>query len=245
MLSKEKIEKGLCGVETFVFEEIDSTNSEAKRRATHGGVLPVLVLAEGQSAGRGRLGRSFYSPEGAGLYMSLAYKVRGELSDAVTITSAAAVAVSLSLQELCHIDSGIKWVNDIYVDGRKVCGILAEAVSCGEENVIVVGIGINCTTKVFPDEIKDRAGSVGKVDRNALAVDIVKRILSYAENIEKREWMAEYRRRSLVTGREISYTEKDVTKKARAVDIDNNGGLVINENGVIKTLSTGEITVRY
>lgn len=244
MLKGEKIEKALCGVEVFVFDEIDSTNSEAKRRAADGASLPMLILAEGQSAGRGRLGRSFYSPEGTGLYMSLAYKVKGEMADAVTITSAAAVAVSLSLEEACNIDCGIKWVNDIYARDRKVCGILAEAVSCGNESVIVVGVGINCTTDIFPEDIRDRAGSVGKVDRSLLAADIAKRILSYAENIADRGWHGEYKKRSMVLGREISYTEGEVTKKATAIDVDQNGGLVIQENGETKTLFTGEITVR-
>lgn len=244
MLSKEIIEKAICGVEVAVYGEIDSTNSEAKRAVSRGEALPQLICAETQTSGRGRLGRSFYSPEGTGLYMSLAFEPKFHMSDAVTITGAAAVAVSVALDELCGVSSRIKWVNDIYVCGKKVCGILAEAVSCGEKNAIVVGIGVNCTTDAFPDDITDRAGSVGKVDRNLLAAKIVEKLLFYADNLDKRLWLDEYRARSLVLGENIKYTENGVTRSAVALAIDNNGALIISENGQTKKLSTGEITVR-
>jgi len=244
MLSKEKIEKLLRGAEIEIYNVIDSTNNEAKRCAQSGEALPRLVCAESQSAGRGRLGRSFYSPEGTGLYMSLAFEAKADMADAVAITSAAAVAVADTVDELCGTDCKIKWVNDIYLDGRKVCGILAEATSCNGKNIIVVGVGVNCTTEFFPDDIKDRAGSVGSVDRSLLAAKIAEELLAYANNPHDRSWLAQYKNRSLVLGKEISYTENNITKKAKAIDIDRNGGLVICENGEIKTLSTGEVTVR-
>ncbi|MBQ7836090.1 MAG: biotin--[Clostridia bacterium] len=243
MISKERMEDLIQGVEIEVFPSIDSTNSEAKRRAMEGAALPLLVCAEEQSAGRGRLGRSFYSPSKSGLYMSLAFEAKGSMADAVTVTSAAAVAVAESIELLCARDCLIKWVNDIYVDGRKVCGILTEAVH-GERIVIVVGIGINCTTQEFPSEIKDRAGSVGEVDRSCLAAAVAKKLLYYCDALSERKWIDEYRRRSLVLGEKINYTEGGEVKSALAVAIDENGGLVIRENGVERTLFTGEITVR-
>ncbi len=244
MLCKEKINSILSGVETIVYKNIDSTNNEAKKQARLGEKMPCLICAETQSAGRGRLGRSFYSPEGTGLYMSLAYIAKGDMASAVTITSAAAVATAKAIDKLCGTDCKIKWVNDIYVNDRKVCGILAEAVSRDSENVIIVGIGINCTTIDFPDDIKSRAGSVGMVDRSALAAEITKNLLVYAEDSFDRSWLAEYKDRSIVLGREITYIENDAEHIAFATDIDENGGLVINEKGNKKTLFTGEISIK-
>ncbi len=241
MLSKEKIEKRLSGVKVSVFDTIDSTNSEAKRSSVP---FPHLICADSQSAGRGRLGRSFYSPEKTGLYMSLAFEPRAHMADAVTVTAAAAVAVCAAIDRLCGTDCKIKWVNDVYLSGKKVCGILTEATTKGDKTVIIVGIGINCTTEAFPEDIRDRAGSIGCLDREALAAAVVNKLIYYCNNLEKRDWLPEYRRRSLVLGEKINYTESGITKEATAVDIDENGGLVVKENGVIKTLSTGEITVR-
>lgn len=244
MLDRRKIEELLPKLGVTVLPRIDSTNAEAKRSARSGAGLPYLICANSQSAGRGRLGRSFYSPAGGGLYMSLAYEPKVSVADAVSITGAAAVAVCEALDELCKTEAEIKWVNDIYVGGRKVCGILTEAVTCGEHTVIIVGIGVNCTTDIFPDDIKDKAGSVGEVDRNLLAASIAERLLIYAETADTGLWLPEYRRRCLVLGKEITYTDGETARSAVAVAVDEKGGLIVNEKGKLKTLSTGEITVR-
>ena len=244
MLSKEKIERALPDIPIVVYETVDSTNSEAKRLAMDGASLPLLICADSQSAGRGRLGRSFYSPEGTGLYMSFCFEAEEKMADELTITSAAAVAVCHAIEELLCCDCRIKWVNDIYLGTRKVCGILTEAMSVAGRTVIIVGIGVNCTTEAFPEDIVDRAGSVGITEREKLASAIVKKLLSYRAQLTHRTWISEYRRRSLALGERISYTERGVTRTAIAVDIDRNGGLIIEENGQRKTLSTGEITLR-
>ena len=242
-LDKEKISR-LSGINNVtVFHSIDSTNTEAKRLIRADSPLPFLLCAEAQTAGRGRLGRSFYSPEGSGLYMSLAFQAEGEMNDAVTMTGAAAVAVCEALEEFGVGKAKIKWVNDIYIRMKKVCGILCEAVHL-EKAVIVIGIGINCTTEDFPEELQNTAGSVGNIDRNALAASVTEKLMYYKDNAANRPWIREYKRRSLVLGEKINYTENGTVRTAEAVDIDNNGGLVINENGHVKTLSTGEITVR-
>ena len=242
-LKKEKISR-LSGIDDVtVCDLTDSTNTQAKRLAREGAPLPLLFCSEAQTAGRGRLGRSFYSPPESGLYMSLAFRSDKEMSDAVTLTSAAAVAVCRSLEELGVGNALIKWVNDIYIDHKKVCGILCEAVHL-EKTVIIIGIGINCTTKDFPEDISSVAGSVGSLDRSTLAASVAKKLLDYKDNAESRPWMDEYRGRSLVLGENINYTENGITRSARAVDIDANGGLMVEEKGEIKTLSTGEITVR-
>ncbi len=244
MLSKNKIGEYLGALNISVFGELDSTNSEAKRSAQNGAALPCLICAESQTGGRGRLGRSFYSPKGEGLYMSLAFEAKTRMTNAVTVTGAAAVAAADAIDSLCGTRSMIKWVNDIYVGRRKVCGILTEAVTKADKTVIIVGIGINCTTDMFPEDIKDRAGVVGAVDRNLLAAGITERLLFYADNLDRRLWLDDYIRRSLVLGENINYTENGMTRSAVAVAIDDNGGLIISEDGKTKTLSTGEITVR-
>lgn len=219
--------------------EIDSTNSEAKRRAQNGEKLPMLVVSDSQSAGRGRLGRSFYSPDGTGLYMSLAYKAECDMTEAVKITSAAAVAVCLAIEELSTVKPMIKWVNDVYVEGKKVCGILTEATKAGDSTVIVLGIGVNCKTEIFPDEIKNIAGSVGIDHADVLCEKIIGHVLRF---ISEDEFISEYRRRSLVLGREISYTENCVTKHGVAAQISDGGALILSDGTI---LNSGEITVRF
>lgn len=219
--------------------EIDSTNSEAKRRAQNGESLPMLVVSDSQSEGRGRLGRSFYSPDGTGLYMSLAYKAEGDMTEAVKITSAAAVAVCLAIEELSDLKPMIKWVNDVYIEGKKVCGILTEATKAGDDTIIVLGIGVNCKTESFPDEIKSIAGSVGIEKTDALCERIIGNVLRF---ISGDEFITEYRRRSLVLGREISYTEKGVTKHGVAAQISDGGALILSDGTI---LNSGEITVRF
>ena len=116
-----------CSVPLRVYGRIDSTNSEAKRYALGGGDAPMAFVADEQSDGRGRMGRGFYSPAGTGIYLSLLLPWQGESSEAVCLTCAAAVAVHRAILTVTGIETGIKWVNDLYVGDRKVCGILAEA----------------------------------------------------------------------------------------------------------------------
>lgn len=244
MINKEKIEQSLSAAKVYAFEVVDSTNTQAKRMIGEGAQLPLLICADSQSAGRGRLGRSFYSPRGTGLYMSLAFEAESDMADEVTVTSAAAVAVCQAIDELCHTDCKIKWVNDIYLYGKKVCGILTEAMTVANKIYIIVGIGINCTTELFPEEIRERAGSVGTSDREALAALVAEKLLFQRSHLKERLWLSEYRRRSLVLGEKINYTENGEVRQAVAVAIDRNGGLVITENGTQRVLSTGEITLR-
>lgn len=232
----------------------DSTNNEAKRRlaAPDGpeiiGAGGLFIFTDCQTAGRGRLGRSFASPVG-GLYMTYVFNTSSPLAKAVSITSAAAVAVAESLEDVGISDAGIKWVNDVYIDGRKVCGILTEAVTgldSGENRSIIVGIGINCSGSL-PGELSDIAAGIGNVDRNALAAGIMSRLYRYSSEIDDRTWMAGYRRRSLMPGRDIWYFGRSGEKiSARALYIDDSGALVVrrDDTGEEVILSTGEVSVR-
>lgn len=248
ILSTEKIRETLEreGVKLNIacYDEIDSTNNEAKRLGGAGAELPLLVTADHQTAGRGRLGRSFYSPSGTGTYESIAFKVEGDLASAVTVTSAAAVAVCRSIKTLCGAEAEIKWVNDVYLNGGKVCGILAESFPVPGGTAVVVGVGINVTTERFPEDIANRAASIGTEGiREELIGLVAAHILKLAGG---EEFIEEYREKSMVIGKDITYgAVGEEPRPAKALAIDDDGGLVIElPGGEVKTLKTGEISVR-
>ena len=235
------------GVEVVFFDKTDSTNSRAKTVAKEGYKSPMLFVAEQQTAGRGRMGRSFYSPAQTGLYMSYLYKIENGISDSVAVTGAAAVAVVRAIKELTVTEPKIKWVNDVFVEGKKVCGILTEAVT-DKDGVtsVIVGIGINVDTADFPEELKSVAGSLGvALSREELAKTVIKHLQRLILELPHRTYLEDYKKHSCVLGHEVVYVEKGVEFKAAAIDIDENGGLVVtDQNGDKKTLSTGEISVR-
>ena len=238
----------LDGVSITVLDTVDSTNAEAKRLADrYAGT--VLIVADRQTAGRGRLGRSFYSPGGTGLYMSLMYHPQNSLSENLAVTAAAAVAVVRSVERLTGLVTQIKWVNDIFLCGKKICGILTEAVTdfeSGSAGYIVVGIGVNVTTDDFPDGLSATAGKIGvkDLDRNRLAAEIASELVGLIEHLSDRSFMDEYRSHSAVIGKEITYTKNGVAHTAVALSIDDNGGLTVQGDGDTLVLNTGEISVR-
>lgn len=227
-------------------DSIDSTNNEVKRYAGAGGTLPVVITADRQTAGRGRLGRSFYSPAATGAYFSVGFRVTGDLKSAVTITSAAAVAAARAIERTTGLRVGIKWVNDLYLNGGKVCGILAESFAVPDGLAVVVGVGINLSTEHFPDEIAHTAASLGRDGvRDALIARTAAGILAYSR-AEPDAFIDEYRARSIVLGREVSFFSVGTDPRpATAIAIDNEGGLVVRlPDGAVETLRTGEISVR-
>lgn len=243
-LSEKVIGDALSGVAVKVYSEIDSTNTEAKRLSAADQKAPVLLLAEGQTAGRGRMGRQFFSPQSTGLYMSYMYCPEASFADSVTVTSAAAVAVAKAIEELTDLKPQIKWVNDIYINGKKVCGILTEAVT-GQKTHIIVGIGVNITTEIFPDELKATASSLGKtIDRNKLAVLIVGNLTKLIAELHDRTFIEDYRQRSLVLGREVVFTSEGRQQAGRAVGIDRDGGLIVETPDGTTVLNTGEISLK-
>ena len=156
------------GISVRYYREISSTNTVLKTMAAEGAREGLVLIAEEQTGGKGRMGRRFYSPPGSGLYMSILLRPGTEASRSTGITACAAVAVALAIEELSGRPANIKWVNDIYMDKRKVCGILTEAsVDCesGLLNYAVVGIGINTLVPAgdFPQELQTIAGSAKTV----------------------------------------------------------------------------------
>lgn len=267
-LSEEGIQlyrenKGTIGKPLFVFQTIDSTNQHAKRLAVEGARHGTAVLADEQTAGRGRLGRSFYSPKGTGLYISFILRPTAVASLAPAVTTAASVAVSRALAKTYGIETQIKWVNDIYYQGKKICGILAEAVSdfqTGAIEALILGIGINIDLPEggFPDDLASMAGTLfpnppsyetvktpEKPTRNQLAAAIMDQIEEVYEKNEFSSLLPEYRKRCFILGKEINVFRGNETFPARAIDVEESGGLVVETaDGKIEVLRSGEITIR-
>ena len=223
-------------MEWVFLEETDSTNRAAKELARQGTPHGTAVLAERQTAGRGRLGRAFFSPEG-GLYLSVILYPQCPPEDRVLMTPMAAVAVCRALEQVCGISPGIKWVNDLYLGGKKLCGILCEG--CGD--AVIVGIGLNLYTPEggFPAEIPATALDV-PVDRRALAEAIRQQLL------QPGEFLAEYRERCLLLGKTVTvHPVVGEAYAARAVELDDRCRLVVESCRGVETLDSGEVSVRF
>lgn len=234
-------------VEIIALESTNSTNNEAKKLISEGSDGYILITADEQSMGKGRLGRSFFSPAGS-IYMSLAFKIDTEISDAIRLTTAASVAVVRAIESLTTAKPLIKWVNDIYIDGKKISGILTEGVTdieSGRVTHMIIGIGINCGTAKFPEELRDIATSLelGDVSRGQMIATIAAKLIDCIE--KKVDFMDEYRQKSLVLGKKINYYKNGEATAATAIAIDDNGGLIVkHEDGSETCLNTGEISVR-
>lgn len=243
---KEALGDALKGVLVCVFDEIDSTNAEAKRMALEGFRGDALLVAHSQTAGRGRMGRSFYSPAQTGVYFSILHTLQAPLCDAVAVTSAAAVAVMRAVRSLTGIQTEIKWVNDLYYRKKKICGILTESTCTGEHTHVIVGIGINLDTSDFPTELADIAGSLDvHIDADLLIAEILREITEYLRDPAGREWLGEYRTHSMVLGHRVTWADDGVTHAGTAVGIDADGALLIEkDDGESIRLHTGEISLR-
>ncbi len=237
-----------------VFSEIGSTNTAAKKLASERVANGTVIIADKQTEGRGRMGRSFESPSGTGIYMSLVLYPEFGLECAPLITSAAACAVAEAIDEVCGCDVSIKWVNDLYLNGRKICGILTEA-SLGLEmknlDYAVIGIGVNVRSvrNVFGEELGNIATSIEdetgvKADRNVLCGAMLNKLEHYLGMVESREFLNEYRRRELLTGNTITANVGGNTLTGMAMGIDDNANLIIKlPDGKLKKLGSGEASL--
>ncbi|MBQ7290948.1 MAG: biotin--[Clostridia bacterium] len=249
MLLENKIIELLGSCTVRVFDIIDSTNNEAKRMIEGGFRGKALVAAEAQTGGRGRLGRTFYSPKSTGLYFTVIIPPVFPIEEVSLLTPAAAVAVVRVLAGVTEKPLKIKWVNDIYAEDKKICGILAESVLDMEKGGFAgfaVGIGINISTEDFPEDIEGIAASLHtEADRNEIAAGIARELFAFAENLAAREFMPEYRERSYVTSKDIYFIKNSEKQNATAIGIDDSGGLIVKlENGEYTVLRGGEISVR-
>ena len=231
------------------YDTVDSTNNVCKALAAQG-LDSTAVIARAQTAGKGRLGRSFQSPEG-GLYLSALWQdcPAGQL---LTVTPLAAVAVCRAVESLCDTDCGIKWCNDVVLHGKKLCGILTESslLPDGSAAWLVVGIGVNVGQASFPPDIADMATSLAlqelDVSPDALADAILAQLTAMRTVLtDPVEWLAEYRRRCVNLGRPVRVLRGNTVRQATALAIDEQFGLTVQyENGETETVRSGEVSVR-
>lgn len=253
LLSSEAIRCGLEHPEVTVqvFRDIPSTSQAMKQMALDG-CLPhgSVVAANEQTRGKGRKGRKFYSPKDSGLYLSVLLYPEKTVKESLELTAEAAVAVCRAVEKCCKISLGIKWVNDLYLEEKKVCGILTEAVTdfeTGDIEFAVIGIGLNLKLPKggFPEEIREKAGAVltGEevVDRNRLAATIVNELL---KETEKKGIPQEYIRRNLVPGRTICIVQENCRRVVKAKEILPDGRLrICNEQGEEELLSGADVSL--
>jgi len=254
-----------------IYETIDSTNSELLRRLEDIGTLidsngqitelgkkidKTLVAAGKQTAGRGRIGRRFYSPDRTGIYFSVIHLPKSVPFDPAKITAASAVAMCRAIENLFSVKAKIKWVNDIYVDEKKVCGILTEGFcsKSGDVQGVVIGIGINIAMEKSDDKNLSKAGGIIDMDaeknpesyRAKLLAACVQELFYILDSGES--FIDEYRSKSFLTGKIVKVTplvgsEKDVFQ-AKVLDVTDSAGLLVQaDDGTKKVLSSGEVTL--
>ncbi len=247
-----------AGRELLILDSVPSTNSHLRKLAEGGVPNGMTVVAERQTSGRGRVNRNFFSPS-SGIYMSVLFRPEKQDVMPELLTIAAAVSVSEAIDSVCGVKSSIKWVNDVYIDGKKICGILTEGAIEAESGAffyLISGIGINVYTPEdgFPEEFRDRAASIEEFSsksfiRNQLIAEILNRIegiylgLSAAEN--RRSLIERYKERLFMLGAKITVLTAGGSYPAVALDVNESGNLIVEkEDGTVASLSSGEISVR-
>lgn len=239
------------------YETIESTNTEAKGLAQSGAPHGTVLIADRQTGGRGRMGRSFSSPSGMGIYLSVILRPECSVDQLMHLTCAAAVAICDAIEAVSGFRPGVKWINDLIANGKKLGGILTElSILPGTATIdfAVVGIGINCcqSTADFPKELQDIAISLqsitGKpVDRCRLAAAMIDSLWNMAQNLlsGKATIMDKYKADCVTLGQEIYLIRGEQKLPCRALDLDPEGGLIVQHpDGVQETVCSGEVSVR-
>lgn len=239
-----------------VFSSVTSTNTILKEMAEQGAKEGTVIIAEEQTAGRGRTGKQFYSPKGTGIYISILLRPDIPAEESLFLTTSAAVATARAIEDVSDKRALIKWVNDIYLEDKKTCGILTEGafnVETGKLDYAIVGIGINVCIPDggFPDNIKDIAtaifdkqtDSINK--RSILIANLLDYFMEYYKDFKSKSYVKEYIERSMIIGKTITVIEGSKTSIAKAIDIDKNCRLKVQfEDGTTKWLSSGEVSTK-
>lgn len=249
LLPRERVEQIDCLLET------DSTNNRVRELAVAGAPAGQVVIAESQTAGRGRYGRSFVSPQGKGVYLSILLRPRLVPHVAAsTLTAWVAVAIANAVEKACGVRPQIKWVNDLVLGNKKICGILTETTvesETGHIQYIVVGAGVNVneSPRDFPDEVREIATSLytetgRKFDRARLAAQIIAELDTLAADWPdaKERYLAAYRRDCITVGKSVRLSDGRI---GYAQSIDDDFGLVVRfDDGTTQSVSYGEVSVR-
>lgn len=252
---RRQLTKDAAHVAVDVRESVSSTNTVLKEIAEQGGREGMVVIAEQQSMGKGRLGRSFYSPKGSGLYMSILLRPQFSAEESLSITTAAAVAVAGAVDVVTGERSAIKWVNDVYLRGRKICGILTEAsvdFEGGGLHYAVLGIGVNLREPEggFSGELRKVAGALFRQEpqpgtRAKLAAEILNRFFAFYQALPERTFMKEYRERSLLTGLEVTFRQGDGEQEGTVLGVDDEARLIVRlPDGSEKVFGAGEVQIK-
>ena len=244
------------GKEIVYFTEIESTNEEAKTLAANGAVEGTVVVAEEQGAGKGRLQRKFYSPFGKGIWFSIILRPKILPQDAPKCTLLAAVAVAKAMDRF-KLRAQIKWPNDILYDNKKLVGILTEMATQmdGIEYVVIgTGINVNIWPQDFPDEIRDVATSLAIMNGGELSrVDFFRAVLEEMENLYQdvsisgfTNLMNEWKKYSITLGQDVRVISAGDNKEfyGKAIDIDEDGALLVETSGGIKKVLAGDVSIR-
>lgn len=251
-LPSGRMEQVLC------FDTIGSTNDHLRTMAMDGAADGQVVIANEQTKGRGRRGRDFLSLKDKGIYFSVLLRPQCLPTDVVEITSWTAVAISRAIYKVCGVRPGIKWVNDLILDQKKICGILTEMSiesETGYVQYVIVGIGINVNQKPedFPEELRDIATSLAQatgseIKRAQLAAAMVEEMdrLREAYPAGKESFLQEYRDHNITIGRDINVITPVSTKAAHALSVNDDFSLNVRyEDGSQESLSSGEVSIRY
>lgn len=253
---RQLLRKSAADAEITIKDTVTSTNTLLRSAAENGAPDKTVLIANEQTEGRGRRGKSFYSPADSGIYMSILLRPDFGADKSFFITAGAAVSVVRAVKKVCGIDAGIKWVNDIMLDGKKICGILTEAVTdfeSGSLQYAVMGLGINISRPKdgFPSEISDIASSLYSDEaadnelKCSLAAEILNNFFDIYEHTSVERLIDEYKKYSVVLGKRIKVISAGTEYFATAVDIDNDARLVVKDNeGNMHTLSSAEVSVR-
>lgn len=237
------------------YDTIDSTNTEAKRLAAKGAPHGTVCIADHQSGGRGRMGRSFHSPGGNGLYLSVLLRPGCSAGELMHLTCATAVAACDAVEKATGLRPGIKWTNDMVVGSKKLGGILTE-LSLGKDGKVdhaIIGIGINCTQSAtdFPQEIASIATSLSlctgqATNRAAVAAALIEALFEMSAQLHHRAALLErYRKNCITLGQEISLVRGEEVRHGNALDIDEQGALLVQfPDGHTEAVNSGEVSVR-
>ena len=238
--------------EVYHFETVDSTNTVCRRLAMEGAPDGTAAVAARQTAGRGRMGRHFESPEGMGLYLSMLWRPVTSPEGLLPLTAMASASAAEAIRRVTGADVGIKWPNDLVLHGKKLAGIMTESALTGNGGVayVVIGIGVNLWQKPsdFSPEVAKMATSLAAegyaVDRTALETALADALRQAFRHLCAPEtFVDEYRRLCLTLGRQVRIVPEDET--VTALDIDGQYGLTVRrENGAVETLRCGEVSVR-
>lgn len=257
-LIRKELRTKLIGKDLRIYSTTTSTNDQLKEIAKSGGAEGTVVISEEQTKGKGRMGRNFYSPQGQGIYLSILLRPDMPADKAVAITIKTAVAVAEAIDKIAGVNSRIKWINDLFLQGKKICGILTEAsmeMESGKLEYVIVGIGINVNKKnlIVPETLESIMGYISEsgskdhqISRNRLIAEILNRIEAVYLNDDFSSVLKIYKDKSMVLGKYVEASIEGKLQRVKALDIDEDGRLIIQkENGEMLKLNSGEVSVKH